>query len=312
MSARVSIGLPVYNGERYLAEALDSILAQTYTDFEVVISDNGSTDTTADICQRYAARDNRVKYHRSDQNMGGTWNFNRVVELSQGELFRWAAHDDIIAPTYLERCVTALDTHPDAVLAHTRVEIIDDNGHSAGIYHGPPMRREADQTHIRFHAAVTYHGRCHLIFGVMRRAALLKIPPYGDYGHADGVLLARLILLGPFIQLNEPLQLMREHAGQASTTYGVKGGLDYLAWRAWFDPKHTDKLGFPYWRIIGEYTRSLIVVPGIPLTERIRCLPSIWAAAWTTKGRLRHDLTRARHHLTAHPPWNRRIRGPAA
>ena len=311
MSPRVSIGLPVYNGERYLTEALDSILAQTYTDFEVVISDNGSTDATQEICQRYATRDERVKYHRSDQNMGGTWNFNRVVELSHGELFRWAAHDDVIAPTYLERCVAALDTHPDAVLAHTRVEIIDDNGVSAGYYHGPPMRREADQVHIRFHDAVTYQGRCHLIFGVMRREALLRIPPYGDYGHADGVLLARLILLGPFVQLNEPLQLMREHAGQASTTYGVKGSIDYQAWRAWFDPKYTDKIGFPYWRIIGEYARSLIVVPGVPLTERIRCLGGVWAAAWTTKGRMRHDLTRARHLLTAKTPWKRGVSRPA-
>jgi hypothetical protein len=305
VSPRVSIGLPVYNGEQYLAEALDSILAQTYTDFEVVISDNCSTDRTQEICEHYATKDPRVVYHRSEQNLGGTWNFNRVVQLSQGELFRWAAHDDVIAPTYLERCVAALDAQPEAVLAHTRVEIIDENGDSAGVYHGPPMRREAEQVHIRFHDAATYAGRCHLIFGVMRRADLLRIPPYGDFGHTDGVLLARMILLGPFIQLNEPLQLMREHDSQASTTYGVKGGLDYLAWRAWFDPKYADSLGFPYWRIVGEYARSLVVVPDVPFTERVRCIGGVWAAAWTTKGRMRQDLVRARRILIARAPWRK-------
>jgi glycosyltransferase involved in cell wall biosynthesis len=293
MSPRVSIGLPVYNGERFLPTALDSILAQTYTDFEIVISDNGSSDSTQAICQRYAAQDERVKYHRSEQNRGGTWNFNRVVELSRGEFFRWAAHDDVIAPTYLERCVAVLDANPDVVLAHTRVEIIDEHGVSSGVYDAPAMRLDDDRAHVRFHDVTTYHGRCHLIFGVVRRGALGRIPAYGAYGHADGVLLARLIMLGKFVQLDEPLQLMREHDDQASTTYGVKGGLDYLAWRAWFDPKYADALGFPYWRIVGEYARSLVVVKGVSLIERGRCLQGVWAAAWTTKGRMKQDLIRA-------------------
>lgn len=299
MSPRVSIGLPVYNGDRYLAEAIDSILAQTYTDFELVISDNASTDTTQELCRRYADRDDRVKYHRSDENRGGTWNFNRVVELSQGEFFRWAAHDDVVAPTYLERCVAALDARPAAVLAHTSVEIIDEDGVSAGIYRGPTMRHDASKVHVRFHDAATDQSRCHMIFGLMRRDALLSIPPYGSYGHADGVLLARMILLGPFVQLDEPLQLMREHGGQASAVFGVYEGIDYLAWRAWYDPKYAGALGFPYWRIVGEHARSLIAVPGISFGERIRCIGGVWAAAWTTKGRMRDDLTRAGHILAA-------------
>lgn len=299
MTARVSIGLPVYNGERHLGEAIESILGQTYGDFELVISDNGSTDATADICAEYAAADSRVKYHRSECNMGGTWNFNRVVELSRGEFFRWAAHDDIIQPTYLERCVAVLDADPGVVLAHTLVEIIDGKGTNLGLYRGQPRRRDSGDVHIRFHDATTDPNRCHLIFGVMRRADLLKIPRYGDYGHADGVLLARLILRGRFAVVDEPLQLMREHEGQASTVYGVKRELDYLAWREWFDPKYAGRLGFPYWRIVAEHARSLVVVPGVSLIDRIRCLEGVWAAAWTTKGRMRHDLTRARRLLVA-------------
>jgi glycosyltransferase involved in cell wall biosynthesis len=286
----------VHNGENYLAEALESILSQTFTDFEVIISDNGSTDATSAIGEEFARRDPRVRYHRSNDNLGGTWNFNRVLELARGEYFRWAAHDDVMAPPYLERCVEALDARPDAVLCHTAVEIIDGDGANAGRYEPPPWRRSADQAHVRFHDAVLYKGRCHLIFGLMRREALQRVPAYGDYSHADGVLLARLIMLGPFLHIDEPLQLMREHLAQASTTYGVKsaaGMVDYLAWRSWFDPKYEDRLGFPYWRILGEYARSLVAVPDVAMTDRVRCLGGVWASAWASKGQLRRDLARA-------------------
>lgn len=296
MRPRVSVGLPVYNGENYLREALESIVSQTYTDFEVVISDNGSTDSSQRICEEFAAADDRFKYHRADDNRGGTWNFNRVLELSTGEYFRWAAHDDLIAPTYLERCVAALDADPHAVLCHTKVEIIDEHGTNHGPYNGPPMRRGDQRPDVRFHDAATFAGRCHQIFGVVRHESLTKIPPYGDYGHADGVLLARLILLGTFLEIDEPLQLMREHGAQVSTTFGVKGdtgGIDYLAWREWFDPKFANSFGFPYWRIIGEYARSLVVVPDVPMITRVRCLGGVWAAAWATKGRMKRDLVRA-------------------
>ena len=293
---RVSIGLPVYNGENYLSEALESILSQTFTDFEVIISDNGSTDGTSAIAKQFAERDPRVRYDRCDENLGGTWNFNHVLDLARGEYFRWAAHDDVIEPRYLERCVEALDARPDAVLCHSAVEIIDGDGADVGRYEPPPWRRNADRAHVRFHDAVLYKGRCHLIFGLMRREALQRVPPYGDYSHADGVLLARLNLLGPFLHVDEPLQLMREHASQISTTCGVKGEtgmVDYLAWRSWFDPKYANRVGFPYWRILGEYARSIAVVPDMAMWERVRCLEGVWASAWTSKGQLRRDLARA-------------------
>ena len=297
---RVSVGVPVYNGENYLSEALESICSQTFSDFEVIISDNGSTDATAAICQRFARRDSRVRYYRSNDNLGGAWNFNRVLELARGEYFRWAAHDDVMAPRYLERCVEALDARPDAVLCHTAVEIIDGAGVNAGPYEAPPWRRSADRVHVRFRDALLYKGRLHLIFGLMRRAALQRVPAYGDYAHADGVLLARLIMLGPFIHVDEPLQLMREHPDQILTSCGVKsatGMVDYLAWRSWFDPKYTDRVGFPYWRILGEYARSLAAVPDVAISERIRCVGAVCASAWASKGQLRRDFARAARHV---------------
>ena len=90
----LSIGLPVYNGERFLAKAIASLLIQEFEDFELIISDNGSNDKTEAICRDAAARDSRVRYLRSNENRGATWNFRRVLEAASGEFFKYAAYDD--------------------------------------------------------------------------------------------------------------------------------------------------------------------------------------------------------------------------
>ena len=124
----VSVGIPVYNGERYLAETLDSLLAQTLTEFEIVISDNASTDRTPEICRCYQAKDCRIRYSRNDQNIGEAPNFNRAVELSRAPLFHGGAYDDLYEPSFLERCVDALERDPGVVLSHTRTKLIGDEG----------------------------------------------------------------------------------------------------------------------------------------------------------------------------------------
>ena len=130
----VSIGLPVHNGAAFLAEAIESIPAQTFTDFELVISDNASTDRTPEICRSYTAADGRIRYYRQEANIGAARNYNVVFQRSSGKYFKWAAHDDLIRPTYLARCVAALEADPEAVLCHSIVEIA-----------GPGMREIYDR-----------------------------------------------------------------------------------------------------------------------------------------------------------------------
>ena len=133
MSApKVSIGMPVYNAQRYLREALDSLRAQTLTDFEIVLSDNASTDATPDICREYAARDPRIKYHRNATNLGVVANFNRAFELSTGQYFKWAAYDDLHAPEYLTKCLPVLEADPRLVVVHSLTRSIDDSGRDCG------------------------------------------------------------------------------------------------------------------------------------------------------------------------------------
>ena len=125
---RLSIGLPVYNGEKYLAESLDALLGQSYEDFELIISDNASTDGTAGICRRYMKQDSRIRYIYQPRNIGAAPNHNFVVGQARGELFKWASHDDLYAHDLLKCCVDALDEYPHIVLAHSWTALIDGSG----------------------------------------------------------------------------------------------------------------------------------------------------------------------------------------
>ena len=124
----VSIGIPVFNGEQYLAEAIDSILVLTYADFELIISDNASTDRTQEICRAYTKQDRRIRYYRNATNVGASKNFNRVFELSLVDYFKWAAYDDILAPDFLLKCVEVLDQDPSVVVCFSKMQIIDEDG----------------------------------------------------------------------------------------------------------------------------------------------------------------------------------------
>lgn len=225
----VSIGVPVYDAEAYLAEALDSLLAQSFEDFEIVISDNASTDRTAEIGRSYQARDTRVRYFRSDRNLGAAWNFNRTFELSCASLFKWAACDDLHEPLFLERCVDVLHRDPSVVLSHTYVKMIDERGQPLRYDHGraclvdgdgAPVSRpdrdhvaEAAEPEVRFRDVLYDMWWCVPTFGVIRRDAFLKTARHGSYWGADKVFLAELALLGRFHQVPETLFAKRVHRG---------------------------------------------------------------------------------------------------
>jgi glycosyltransferase involved in cell wall biosynthesis len=194
---RVTIGLPVYNGDAFLAAAIDSLLAQTYRDFELIISDNASTDGTEAICRDRAARDPRIRYYRSAKNRGAMWNFNYVVELARGEYFKWAAHDDVHEPTYVERCVEVLDRDPGVVLACTKLVDIDENNVRKPV-EVPDLAWDAARPNVRFRALANPHHRCESVFGVIRASVLRKTMLISDYAGCDRVLLSQIALAGRF------------------------------------------------------------------------------------------------------------------
>ena len=191
---RVSIGLPVHNGGRFVAEALESILAQTYTDFEVIISDNASADQTMRICQAYAAADKRISYSRTDSNLGAARNFNRVFRLSRGEYFKWAAADDVLEPTFLERCVQVLDEDPTVALAYTRVTNLDERNvvrEGTFHYHLADLRTPAAYDRFR---QMFLHASVYPVFGLIRSGVLKRTRLFRAHIGADDCLLVDLVL----------------------------------------------------------------------------------------------------------------------
>ncbi len=216
--ACLSIGLPVYNGEVYLEAALVSLLGQTFGDFELIISDNASTDSTEEICRSYAANDSRIQYFRAERNRGAAWNFNRVVKLAGGEYFKWAAYDDLHEPLCLEMCVKAIRNHPDAVLSYTRSRLIDEEGRHIRDYN-IDFRTHSRLPHKRFYDLISRDYLACQLYGVIRTASLRRTSLLGSYPSADIHLLAELALMGPFHEINRPYFLRRDHARRSVRAY---------------------------------------------------------------------------------------------
>lgn len=211
---RVTVGMPVHNGELHLEAAIQSILAQTFADFELVLSDNASTDRTEEICRRFAALDQRVRYYRSARNIGAHRNHLRVFEVGRGEFFRWSGHDDVMAPRFLERCVEVLDRDARYVLAFTLFDVIDVRGAYIGQGDPPPSFADA-RPHRRLRAFWRAKPVHQVVYGVIRRASLEQTRLMGDWYASDRSLLIELALIGGFARIDEVLFHHREHIGRS-------------------------------------------------------------------------------------------------
>jgi glycosyltransferase involved in cell wall biosynthesis len=275
----VSVGLFVYNGERYLEEALHSILNQTFTDFELIISDNASTDRTGAIAEAYARRDDRIRYHRSEKNMGAGWNARRVYELATGKYFKWAAVDDLVEPDLLRRCVEVLESDSGCVVAYASTKEVDENGTLIKNY-VTPMKADSADPVSRFREMLLISSWCYQIYGVMRMSALRQIPPQGMYVNGDGVLLARLSLIGRFYEIPEHLFISRHHSAQSIRTLPVRlkqsrrfrltNRYCVLPPPEWWDPAKTRALTFPEFRLLLEYFLSIYRSP-LGAGQKLRC-----------------------------------------
>jgi glycosyltransferase involved in cell wall biosynthesis len=282
---RVSIGMPVRNGQKYIREAIDSILAQTFTDWELIVCDNASTDATEQIVRDYVARDPRIRYHRNPADIGPAANHNLGVELSRGEYFRWHAHDDMIAPRYLEECVKALDADPSIVCVYPRTTIIDDRGAFLENYDFQ-LKTDSPEPSKRFAQLVLVKHRRHRaveIFGLMRASALRQTPLEGSYARGDSVLIVRMALLGPYVELEPRLFLSRSHPSQSmqqlpSRLKDDRGrplfssvlGTGPLPPPEWWDAKLKGKITFPEWRLMREYFFA-VADSKLPAVEKAKC-----------------------------------------
>jgi glycosyltransferase involved in cell wall biosynthesis len=284
----VSIGMPVYNGERFLENALNSILAQTFRDFELIISDNGSTDRTEEICRQYAQIDQRIRYYRHAQNLGAGWNFDRVAELATGKYFKWACHDDLCALEFLERCVDILEQAPSFVLAYPKTLIIDEHESELEKYEDR-FNLQSSQPAERFkiyHHLVRHGHQCHPFHGLMRRDILAQLLPLGSYPSSDLVLLGKLALYGKFYEVPSYLFWKRDHP-EAS----VRAHRPFRERIAWYDPAKRGKLYLTRWKWLKEYIYAIHTSP-LNWQEKVKCDLQMlqwltWNSVWLTKDLLK-------------------------
>jgi len=264
---RLSVGLPVYNSAAYVAESVEALLGQTFDDFELIISDNASTDDTGDICRRYAKQDSRIRYFRQPKNQGLAPNHNFCVMQARAPLFKWAAGDDLYARNLLEKCVTALDENPSLVLAHSWTAMIDGDGNvfQANSY---PLATSTARAPDRFRSLLSGSGGDD-DGGVVRKEVLLRTAMKESYHHADRTIIAELALYGPFYQVPEWLYFRREHPGRAERAHaGVRARCANM------DPRRANRWLNPAPRLFAEYIWAYIrMINRAPLTpaERREC-----------------------------------------
>ena len=227
----MSIGLPVYNGGRYLPSTLDSILAQDFTDFELIVSDNASTDRTGEICRDYARRDARIRYFRNERNLGAGPNYDGCFHKARGTYFKWAAHDDCLAPTYLSKAVAALDAAPEAVLCTAGITEIGPNDEVLRTYANSFPGIASPDPAVRFGAVIHARHQCEDFFGLYRRAALVGSGLHDNYSGSDRVLLAEMALRGPWVGVPEPLFLHREHEGRYTRAILLRDRREAALWQ---------------------------------------------------------------------------------
>lgn len=210
-SPRVSVGLPVFNGENFLSSSLETLVAQDFEDLEIIIADNASTDRTEEICREFARKDPRVLYHRNASNIGASGNYNKTFSLARGTYFKWAAHDDECHPAMIRRCVNFLDEAPDSVtMVYPLAELIDHAGKTLA----SPLDRIAS-AHVQPHRRVSHLlwclNMCDPIFGLFRSDYLRQTQLIGPFFGADYVVLAELAMMGEICELPEVLFRLRAH-----------------------------------------------------------------------------------------------------
>ena len=284
-SPKISIGLPVYNGQNYLAEAIESLLAQTWGDFELLISDNASTDETESICRAYGASDRRIRYHRQECNRGAIWNHNHVFALAEGEYFKWCGHDDLCAPTFVERCLEVLQGHPEFLWSFSRFSHIDPWGRTLGgpevcdlsYVDGPgqgspratPWTRASALAWQRFTGVLLGGTSCLDTNGLMPTAVMRQTGLLRPYYGSEKVFVAELCLHGRYAEVPETLFFVRVHPEGS-------GALPTAAQQAAFvDPCSIGNCRWTRFSLLWSYF-EVTRLAQLPCGQRVRCLMALF------------------------------------
>jgi glycosyltransferase involved in cell wall biosynthesis len=284
------VGLPVYNGERFLSAALDSLLAQTFEDFELIISDNASTDATPDICRAYAAMDDRVRYVSNERNIGVYRNCNQVFRLSRGEYFKLAAADDLCHPELLASCVEVLDHDRTVVAAYAQATFVDEDGQRLPI-DDPGWHLMTDSRRDRLLFVISSGHWVNVFFGLTRSTDLAQTRLFPLYAGGDCGLLGELSLKGRFYEVPKRLFFRRVHCHASSQNID-------LAWQSQFFKGRAGRVELPFWHVCLDHCRT-ILGSDLSTRDKVSCLKCILARMVAGRRELFGELYAALRFLSA-------------
>jgi glycosyltransferase involved in cell wall biosynthesis len=296
-SPLVTIGMPVRNGGALIRAAIEAILAQELQDYQLVISDNASTDDTEEICLEYQRRDRRVRFERLDVNVGAAANFNRLAEGCRSPYFAWAAHDDEMHPGFLRRCVDALESHSDSAAAITGVQLIDQHGLELATIRPPETMCSANIA-VRLHAHLD-RIEWYWVYGLYRTNALLEALPLGGFFGSDVALTWALLLRHPYTAIPEVLMTYRQF---------VRTEVDLLS--ALLPAQEVGTR--PRWDVLNLRRELSLSISRSAVSERQSVLARRELRRWTASPQFRHFLwSDLAHHATAARRDNHRTRAVA-
>lgn len=283
MNQRVSIGMPVYNAERFLEETLRSVLIQTYSDFSLYISDNASTDRTSEICLDYAIKDERIVYIQNPKNVGAAANYTCCFIPAKTEYFRWQNADDTIEPGLIEECLAAIEPNPDAVLAYGKSRFIDGDGKFLQNY-DDNLHLMDEKPSDRFIKCKEQLGFQHLMYGLIRRDSLAKTALIAPYMASDMTLICELSLYGKFIEVPNILFNRRMH--EESCSWDKE---DKEKQKNHWDPSKS-QLIFQNWIGIYEHFKAVTRAP-IPFSEKRKLYQFLMKYTYWNKEIFMNDVT---------------------
>jgi glycosyltransferase involved in cell wall biosynthesis len=281
----VTIGMPVYNSERHLPQSIESLLAQTYRDFVLVISDNASTDSTAEICQRYVHQDPRVRYFRNAVNVGMTGNFNRVFELTHTKYLKWSTADDFWAPDMLADAVAVMEADPSVALCYPKTIIVDGEGREQGRYEDK-LHLMQDDPAERFLAVVENIRLVNHHLGLLRTDAIRRTSLFGKHVSADIGFVAEMSLYGKLYEVKKFQFYRRFHTESSSWN---RGDDDQEARR--FHAANVRRIPFNTWLYHFAFSAAVLRSPLGP-GKKLKLLGRLGKIMYWDSSRLYDDLRR--------------------
>lgn len=245
-SPKISVGMPVYNGGEWLAEAIDSILGQTFRNLELIIADNASTDDTEAICRRYTEQDQRVRYYRNVENIGASENYNVAFRHARGRYFKWASANDYCDKTLLLKCADVLDSRPDVVLCYAKTRLIHEQEGRTEDYHDDLDLQDEDACQ-RFRKLMRNIRLNNVMNGLIRADVLGRTDLMKKHLSEDINLMAELTLYGKFVEVPEYLFFRRMSALCATSLQSQVDVLEH------YDPQNESLMAFQQWQIYIDY-----------------------------------------------------------